>query len=159
MTVGVAAPPLVRDSPHQHLLLAIGGASLLALVVGLSLRWSAALACSVAALGAQQAVRLALGPDAVDPWAPLYAGGMLLGAELAWWSIEPRVPVSAEPGLATRRLASVLVVCACGSVLAALVVLAAGAPLSGGVALELVGVLAAAGALAVVVTVARSGVG
>jgi hypothetical protein len=129
------------------------------LAAGLALRWSAALAGGMVVLGAEQAVRLATGPTALDPWTPLYAGGFLLVAELAWWSIEPRVPAFAEEGLALRRLLTVGVACAGGSALAAVVVLAAGAPLRGGVGLELVGVLAAAGALAVVATVARSRVG
>jgi len=144
---------------HQTLLLAVGGAALAALAVGLLFRWSAGLASGIAVLGAQQAVRLALGPDAVDPWTPLYAGGLLLSAELAWWSIEARVPAWSEPGSGVRRLATVAAACVYGAVVSALVVLAAGASWSGGAGLELAGVLAATGALAVVAAVARSSVG
>jgi hypothetical protein len=133
--------------------LGIGG--LLALCAGLALRWGAAVAFAVALLGAEQAVRLARGPEALDPWTPLYAGGFLLVAELAWWSLEPRVPAWVERGTALRRLAGVLLACAGGSIVAALVVIAAGVPIHGGFGLELAGVLAATAALAVVAGVAR----
>jgi hypothetical protein len=144
---------------HQLLLLGLGAGAIVVLGAGLATRWSAALATAITLLGAEQAVRLATGPDTVDPWTPLYGGALLLTAELAWWSVERRVPAWAEPGTALRRLATVGTACAGGSALSALVVLAAGAPLEGGVALELVGVVAASAALAVVAAVARTRVG
>jgi len=137
--------------------LGIGG--LLALCVGLAARWGAGVTFAVGLLGAEQAVRLARGPEALDPWTPVYAGAFLLAAELAWWSLEPRVPAWAERGAALRRLATVLLTCAGGSVISALVVIAAGLPIHGGFGLELAGVLAATAALAVVAAVARSRVG
>jgi hypothetical protein len=109
-------------------------------------------------LGAEQAVRLTGGPAHADGWTPLYAAGFLLSAELAWWSIEPRVPAFSELRVLVNRVAVVAGCCAGGALLAALVVLAAGVPIEGGVALELVGVLAAAAAVAVVAVVARSSV-
>jgi hypothetical protein len=156
VAAALAVSPLATDADHRRLPLGLGGAALAALGVGLAARWSAALAVGIAALGTEQAVRLATGPSRVDPWTPLYAGGFLLAAELAWWSIEPRVPAWAEWGIALRRLAVVVGACVGGSVLAAAVVLAAGAPLHGGPALELVGVAAATAALAVIAAVARS---
>jgi len=103
-------------------------------------------------------VRLTDGPAHADGWTPLYAAGFLLCAELAWWSIEPRVPAFSELRVLVSRVAVVTASCAGGALLATLVVLAAGVPLEGGVALELVGVLAAAGAVAVVAAVAHSSV-
>jgi hypothetical protein len=129
---------------------------LLCLAAGLAIPWSAALATGIALLGAEQAVRLATGPAHADPWTPIYAAGFLLAAELAWWSIEPRVPSFSELPVLVNRLAVIVISCAGGAVLAALVVLAAGAPLRGGVGLEVVGVVAAAAALTVVATVART---
>jgi hypothetical protein len=146
---------VLRDG-HEALLLVVGGLALPVLLGGLVLRWSAALAVGVALLGAQQAVRLALGSDSLDSWTPLSAGALLLTAELAWWSIEPRVPAWSQPGLAARRLGTVLLACGGASVVSALVLVGAGAPFSGGFGLELAGVLAATGALAVVAWLARS---
>ena len=124
------------------------------LLAGLLLRWSAALAVGVALLGAQQATRLALGPETVDEATPLVATGLLLVAELAWWSVEPRVPAWTEGGVLARRVGTLVLSCAGALVVSALVVVAGGAPVSGGTLLELVGVVAAAGALAIVVLVA-----
>lgn len=120
------------------------------------LRASSALALGIALLGCEQAIRLATGPNELDGWIPMYAAGFLLAAELAWWSIEPRVAAWAEPEAAVRRLAVVAAACAGAAVLAGLVVLAAGTPVSGGVGLELVGVVAATAALVVVAVVARA---
>jgi len=104
-------------------------------------------------------VRLAFGPDAVDVWIPLYAAGLLFAAELAWWSIEPRIPAWSQPYAGLRRLGLVIVTCAGGAALSAVVVIAADAPLGGGVAVELLGVVAATAALAVIAAVARARVG
>jgi hypothetical protein len=152
----LAASPVAAGSEHLWLLLGVGAAALVALGIGLAARWGAALAFGIALLGTEQAVRLATGPDRVDPWTPLYGAGLLLAAELAWWSIEPRVPSWSQHGMAFRRAGMVTAACAAGSVLSALVVLAAGAPLHGGVGLELVGVVAATACLGVVAAVARS---
>jgi len=137
------------------LLLILGGAALVMLCIGLAARWSAALAAGIALLGAEQAFRLATGPSSVDPWTPVYAAGLLLTAELAWWSIEQRVPAWSQPGVALRRLLVIVALCAAGAALAALIVVAAGSPLEGGVGLELVGVAAAVAAVAVVAALAR----
>jgi hypothetical protein len=136
-------------------MLVLGGAAVVLLCVGLATRWSAALAVGIAFLGAEQAVRLATGPSSVDPWTPVYAAGLLLTAELAWWSIEQRVPAWSQPGVVLRRIAVIVGLCAAGAALAAMIVVAAGSPLEGGVALELVGVVAAVAALAVVAVLAR----
>ena len=147
---------MLRGEGHEPLLVAVGLLALALLLGGLVLRWSAALAVGVALLGTQQAVRLALGPDSLDSWTPLLAGGLLLVAELAWWSLEPRVTAWSQPGLAARRLGAVLLACAGASVLSAVVLVAAGAPLSGGFGLELAGVIAATGTLTLVAWLART---
>src|SRR5205807_6329613 len=144
------------SSAHGLLLLALGAAGVLWLLVGLAVRWNAPLVVGIASLGAEQAVRLTAGPSRVDPWTPAYAAGFLLAAELAWWSIEPRVPAWSEIEVVVRRAVAIALVCAGGAVLAALIVVVAGTPLHGGVGLELVGVAAATAAVAVVAAVARS---
>ena len=123
--------------------------------MGLVLRWSSPLAAGIGVLGAEQATRLALTSNGVDPWTPVYAIGFLFAAELAWWSIEPRVAAWADPFLTLWRLGAIALMCAGGGFLSAIVVAAAGAPLQGGVGLELVGVIAAAGAVALVAVVSR----
>jgi hypothetical protein len=156
VAAGLAAATVIRAGEHELLLLSVGGVALLPLLLGLAVRWSPPLVLGVAILGAQQAVRLALGSDELDTWAPASAGFLLLVAELAWWSIEPRVPAWSEAWLAPLRLVSVLAVCAAGAVLAGIVLVVASSKVGGGVVLELVGVLAAISALAVVAWVART---
>jgi hypothetical protein len=154
--VALAATPLLRNGGHELLLLLVGAAALVPLTVGLAVRWSAALALAVALLGAQQAVRIALGPDRLDVWAPASAGALLLVAELAWWSIEPRVAAWSERDLALWRVATVVAACAAGAALAGFVLVVGSSQVGGGVALELVGVVAATAAVALVAYVARS---
>ena len=141
VALGLAATTVLRASGHELLLLSVCGAALVPLLLGLAVRWSPA---------------LALGSDELDTWAPASAGFLLLVAELAWWSIEPRVPAWSEPWLAPLRLVSVLAICAAGAVLAAVVLVVASSGFRGGVVLELAGVLAAISALAVVAWVART---
>ena len=159
VALALALSPLLRGSADQVVVLVLGLAGVAVLCGGLALRWGAALAFAVAVLGSEQAVRLADGPDALDRWTPLYAGAFLLVAELAYWSIERRVPAWAEHGAALRRVATVLLTCAGGTLVAAFVVIVSGAPVRGGFGLELAGVIAATGALAVVAVVARGRVG
>jgi hypothetical protein len=140
---------------HGLVLLALAASAVLWLGVGLAARWNAPLVLGMACLGAEQAVRLTGGSSKVDPWTPLYAAGFLLAAELAWWSIEPRVPAWSDLEVLFRRMLAIAGFCVGGALLAALVVLAAGAPLHGGVGLELLGVAAAVAAIAVVAAVAR----
>jgi hypothetical protein len=158
VAIALAAPSLDTGPLHGEAVTALGAGGLLCICAGLALRRSAPLVAGFVLLGAEQAVRLTGGPAHADKWTPLYAAGFLLAAELAWWSIEPRVPAFSELRVLVSRVAVVAGCCAGGALLAALVVLAAGVPLEGGVALELVGVLAAAAAVAVVAAVAHSSV-
>jgi hypothetical protein len=137
-------------------LVGVGGWGVLCLSAGLLFRRSAPLLAGMVFLGVEQAARLATGPSATDPWVPLYAAGFLFVAELAWWSIEPRVAAWWDLDVVVRRI--LVVVCACfgAAVLAGLVMVAAGAPIAGGVELELVGVVAATAALVLVAVVART---
>jgi hypothetical protein len=148
---------VLRANPgvDRGLLLAVGVPVPAVLLAGLVLRWSGALTGAIVLLGAQQAVRLALGNDVLDEWAPLVGGALLLCAELAWWSIEPRIPAWSQPRLALWRLIGVLLMCLLGAGVGAAMLVAAGSSLSGGVPLELVGILAATGTVALVAYVAR----
>ena len=98
---------------------------------------------------------LAADRETVDASAPLVAAGLLLLAELAYWSVELRSSGRAETGLLVRRLTA-LALLVFGAVLLGLVVLVATTvPLGGGVVWDAVGVAAAAGALALLARLAR----
>jgi hypothetical protein len=148
---------VLRESgvADRSILLAVGAPAPVLLLAGLAARWSGALTVGVALLGAQQATRLALGHDALDEWAPLLGAALLLCAELAFWSIEPRLRAWSQPGLALRRLATIVAFCLVGAGLGAVLLVAAGSSLRGGVPLEFAGILAATAAVAVLAYVAR----
>jgi hypothetical protein len=76
-------------------------------------------------------------------------------AELAWWSVEPRVPAWGQLGVLASRVGTLVVTCVAALAVSAGVVVAAGAPVNGGTLLELLGVAAAAAALGVLAAVAR----
>ena len=127
----------------------------LSMVAALVLGWSPLVAISVGLVGAAYATHLALDDPSLDGKAPLLGAGLLLAAELGYWSLEERGRVADEPGEAFRRLGLLI-----GLAFAAL---AAGAALlvvsdlarAGGLAVDLVGAAAAAAALLVVVLFAR----
>ncbi len=127
----------------------------LSMVAAVVLGWSPLVALSVGLVGAAYATHLALDDPSLDAKAALLGAGLLLTAELGYWSLEEREHVADEPGEAFRRLGLLI-----GLAFAAL---GAGAALlavsdlarTGGLAVDLVGAAAAASALLVVVLVAR----
>jgi hypothetical protein len=128
----------------------LGGFALLCALVsgnGVFVAWAAVL------IGGEYAVALLLRDEAIDPWAPVYAGGLLLLAELGYWALER--PIPPEPGLARRRawLLAAMVVTAGG--VAAVVLAVSEIAGEGGVFLQLLGVAAAVAVLALVVVYAR----
>ena len=153
----LVAATVLRESTgvDRSVLLAVGAPVPVLLAAGVAARWSGALTVAIALLWTQQAVRLALGHDALDEWAPLVGAGLLLSAELAWWSIEPRLAAWSQRGLAPRRLATILALCLLGAGIGAVMLIAAGSSLRGGVPLELAGIVAATAAVAVLAYVAR----
>src|SRR4029079_19526870 len=122
--------------------LAAVGVCLLAL--GLLTRWPAAIGFALVAVGGAYAVLFAAEGAQLDRLAPAYAAALLLVAELAFWSIESRVPAWTDPELVIWRLARLALACAGAAVLGAVVI--ADAPAAsggGGLFLETIGVVAA----------------
>jgi predicted membrane-bound spermidine synthase len=76
-------------------------------------------------------------------------------AELAFWSIERRIPAWSDPTLVERRLARLVGACALAGVVAALVVVLAAASGGGGIFLESSGVVASIAALGVLALLVR----
>lgn len=109
----------------------------------------------LAALGGEYGVLFAAEGRALDELTPVYAGAFVLVAELAFWSIERRVPAWSEPALVERSLVRLAATCLGAAGVAALVMVAAAAAGGGGIALEAIGVAAAIGALALVAVLVR----
>jgi hypothetical protein len=88
--------------------------------------------------------------------APMYAGALLLIAELAFWSLDERTPGRVEPGTGTPRLLGVLGVGATGVAASALVLLASEGDLARSPARTAAGVGAVLACVAILTALARS---
>ena len=112
----------------------------------------APLAIAIVLLGA---VYVIPGVDGALP-VSIYAGALLLTAELAWWSIDERVPARVELGTRDKRLAALLAVVAGGTAAAALVQLAASTDSERSPTATTIAVAAALACLAVVALLGRA---
>jgi hypothetical protein len=134
----------------------LGAAALLSLAAGLALRLTAFIPVGLALLGAAYALALETRGGTVDGGALLVAPALLLAAELAYRSLEPR-GIRPERSLVAGD-AAVLLALLGGSVVASGVLLSATAVDIGGRApLVAAGVAAATGALALTASLARRG--
>jgi hypothetical protein len=144
----LAAYPAAQDLRFQWAALVFAMAAVLLLTLGLVFRWPGALGLGLAALGAEYAVLFVAEGGALDRYTPVYAGGLMLVAELGFWSIEPRIPAWSDAAVAEWRLARLGGACIAAAALAALALVAAAAATgTGGLALESLGVVAAVGSL------------
>lgn len=87
--------------------------------------------------------------------APVYAGILLLAAELAFWSLDERAPARVEPGTGASRLRGILAVTAVGVGAGALVLLASKIDTTRSAAATAIGVAAILGCIAVLAALAR----
>jgi hypothetical protein len=138
------------------LALGLGWLALALLAFGLLVGWAGALGCGLAVLGAEYAVLFAAEGATLDELTPVYAVGFVFVAEVAFWSIERRVPAWSEATALEWRLARLAAVCAGAAVVAALsTVSAAAATGGGGVVLESFGVGAAIGSVLILAVLMR----
>ncbi len=130
--------------------------ALVVLAGGLVLSIPFTVPVAIVFLGAEYVAIVGFETDTLDTRAPLVAGALLAVAELAYWSLELKLPVADEAGTSLRRVALiaglVLGVLALGAVLLALVE----AVSAGGPAVDMLGAAAALGALALLAFAARS---
>ena len=130
--------------------------ALLALVAALVLEWPSLVPVPLVLLGGLYGVQLAVDDASLDSGAALFAAGALVTAELAYWSLEERERVQAEPGDGFRRLAFAALLAIGALVVAGLMLALVDRVGAGGLAVDLVGAAAAAAALIAVVWAARS---
>jgi hypothetical protein len=119
------------------------------------LGWSSLVPASVGLMGAAYAVHLALDDPALDTRAPLLAAGLLIAAELAYWSLEELQNVRTEAREQLRRLAVVVLLALSGLLVGAVLLAVADVARTRGLAVDLLGAAAAASALLLLVLVAR----
>jgi hypothetical protein len=147
-----AALAFAAGSPDPALL-ALGGASVFVLVVGLALGRAAAVPWAVVGLGAEYAVSLR--GEELDGRVPLFAVGLLVVAELAYWALQLRRGPRDEPGMAQGRIVALLIAGTTGLIAGSLLVVVGSVPLRGGLAVEALGLTAAVGALMILLSLAR----
>ena len=129
--------------------------AIVVLVIALVLGWARLVPLALGLLGGVYALYLAADDPPIDVATPVFAAGLLVAAELAYWSLEERENVSAERGEVLRRAAIVAVEGAIALVLGAGLLALADAARTRGLAVDLFGAAAAAAALLLLARLAR----
>jgi hypothetical protein len=110
---------------------------------------------AIVLLGGEYALVLSIGDVSLETRAAVVAAGLLVVAELAFWSLELRAEITDEPGSYARRLA-VLALLALGALaLAGALLAVVDLEGRGGLAIELAGAVAAFGAFILLWSLAR----
>ena len=133
----------------------VAALALVALVAALVLGWAPLVPLAIALVGGSYVAQLAVDDAALDTLAPVLAVGLVLVAELAYWSLEEREHVPGDPGDGLRHGAFVAIL-GLGALLAGAALLAlADSVRAQSLALDVLGAAAAAAILAAVVVAAR----
>jgi hypothetical protein len=117
------------------------------------------LPASLFLLGGLYAAQLAADDATLDGVAPLFAAGLLATAELGYWSLEEREPLTVDPGETLRRVGLVALLVLGAMLVTGLLLAFVDVVRAGGLAVDLVGAAAAALVLTVVIVAHRTGRG
>jgi hypothetical protein len=153
----LAATPALRADQLGGLLASIGGLGLAGFAYALVRGRAWAVPWAVVVLGGVYAGSLFLPERGVDRQAAVVAAAFVLLAELTYWTLELRSPISPEPGMLERRAALVAATTVGALLVAGVAIAASSIPLGGGLLGDLLGVFAAVAALAVVAWLAERG--
>jgi hypothetical protein len=134
-------------------------AAMLVLAVALVAGWPRLVPLALLLVGAVYAAQLAVDDMPLDVAAPVFAAGLLVAAELAYWSLDEREAIRGERGDALRRLGRVAGLGVAASVVAAALLATADGVRARGLGVDVAGAAAAALALLVVVFATRRGPG
>jgi len=132
----------------------IAAVALVALVAGVVLDWSPLIPASIVLVASLYGAQLAIDDAALDGSSPAYAAGLLVTAELAYWSLERREPVQGEPGEDFRHAAVVALLGVAALLVASVLLAFVDAVRTNGLAVDLLGAAAAAAALFAIVLAA-----
>lgn len=128
------------------------------LAAGLVLGLAPLLPAALALLGGEYALYLSAGDVPLDIGASAFGAGLLVAAELGYWSLELRARVTEEAGGHARRTAWIALIALGGLLLGTGLLALVDVAGQEGVALEVVGALAAIAAAALLLTsLQRSG--
>jgi hypothetical protein len=152
----LAALPLAEAGPPTRSAgLRIAAVAILVLVAALVRGWARLLPVSIVLLGGIYAAHLRVDHVTLDLRAPAFAAGLLVTAELGYWSIEERERFQGEPGDGIRQLSVIAVLAAAGVLAGAAVLALADVARTGGLVVDLLGAAAAASLLISVALLAR----
>jgi hypothetical protein len=146
---------MVRADRLSGVVGGIGLAAVIFLAAALAGRFEGLLPWALVLAGAAYAAFLVIRGSTIDAYAPIYGAGLLLVAELAYWSMEHRRASPPHEGLAVRRGTLVLAGCVGAGGVAGLILAMAELSISGGLWLEALGVAAAVGSVALLARLAR----
>jgi fucose 4-O-acetylase-like acetyltransferase len=152
----LAAVPLARASddvagPGVR----VTAIAVVALIAALVLEWTPLVPTALVLVGGLYAAQLAIDDAALDTTSPAFAAGLLVTAELAYWSLEERDHIRGEPGAGLRHVAFVAALGVATLLVASVLLAVADAVRTKGLAVDLLGAVAAAAALFAIVLVAR----
>ena len=154
--LAVDAVPLARgDATFQAVGARVAAVAFLALVAALVLGWPSLVPVAVALAGGIYALELAIDDVPLDVAAPAVAVGLLLAAELAYWSLDERERAVGDPGEGLRRAAYAVLLGVATLVIAGVLLALVDGVRARGLALDLVGAVAAAAVLVTVLVTAR----
>ena len=121
-----------------------------ALVAALVQSWPWLVPPAVAVVGGSYAVELAIDDAPLDVTVPVVGAGLLLAAELAYWSLDERIPVPGHPGQGLRRAALVALGATSALLVMSALLVLVDEVRGRGLALDLIGVVASVSVLAII---------
>ena len=136
---------------------ALGGAAVAAVALSVWRGWTSGVAWTIALLVGEYALALSVrdGDELVDARAPFYAAGLLLLAEVAYWSIDLRVAGREDAALMLRRVGALTGLALVSVAVGTFVIAASAVSLSSGLLWDAIGGAAAVATLAVLARLAR----
>jgi hypothetical protein len=155
LAAAVAVRPVLAGGGRAGAAGALGAAGVALVLAAVALGRRRPVAWALVVLAAQYALGLAGRDGRLDGGAPFVAVGLLLLAELAYWSVELARTGREEAAAALRRLAALGALGVAALALATLVLAATAIPLGSSEAWTVVGLAAAAAAVALIASLAQ----
>lgn len=149
MLLALGGYATLRADELAAVVAATGGSAVLVLLGALVTGWASLVPPAIALAGAAYGLSLVVGVETIDSVAPAFAAGLLVVAELAYWTIERRTVEDAGE-LRLRRAVTVAAAGVASVFAAAVVLVVSDASIAGGLGLEIAGVAAATAALGLV---------
>jgi hypothetical protein len=152
----LAALPVARASDSLQLVeIRLAAVGLGALVTALVLGWAPLIPVAIVIVGGDYAAQLAIDDAGLDSATPAFAAGLLVAAELAYWSLEERDGARGEEGAGLRHAAFVAGLGVATLLVASALLALVDAVRTKGLAIDLLGAGAAAAVLFAIVLAAR----